>query len=139
MNVVYQLASSVIANRVKQTLQDLIHENQIGGRFIGENIRLIYDVLFETKQQNIPGLILSIDFEKAFDTVSWKFISKSLDYFNFGKLIKKWIHIIQKGTETSNLLKGFMSEFFLLKQAADKVTHCHHIYFFYTQKSLDGC
>ena len=68
LNVVYKLASSVIANRVKQTLQDIIHENQkgfIAGRFIGENIRLIYDVLFETKQQNIPGLILSIDFEKS--------------------------------------------------------------------------
>ena len=91
LNVVYKLASSVIANRVKQTLQDIIHEIQkgfIAGRFIGENIRLIYDVLFETKQQNIPGLILSIDFEKAFDTVSWKFISKTLDYFNFGESIK---------------------------------------------------
>ena len=91
LNVVYKLASSVIANRVKQTLQDIIHENQkgfIAGRFIGEHIRLIYDVLFETKQQNIPGLILSIDFEKAFDTVSWTFISKTLDYFNFGESIK---------------------------------------------------
>ena len=80
LNVVYKLASSVIANRVKQTLQDIIHENKkgfIAGRFIGENIRLIYNVLFETKQQNIPGLILSIDFEKAFDTVSLKFISKT--------------------------------------------------------------
>ena len=39
LNVVYKLASPVIANRVKQTLQDIIHENQkgfIAGRFIGE-------------------------------------------------------------------------------------------------------
>ena len=52
LNVAYKLASLVIANRVKQTLQDLIHENQkvfIAGRFIGENIRLISDVFFETK------------------------------------------------------------------------------------------
>ena len=119
LNVVYKLASSVIANRVKQTLQDIIHENQkgfIAGRFIGENIRLVYDVLFETKRQNIPGLILSIDFEKTFDTVSWKFISKTLDYFNFGESIKKGIHIFQKGAETSILQNGFMYEFFLLKR-----------------------
>ena len=46
------MASAVIANRLKSTLDELIHENQkgfISGRFIGENIRLIYDVLFETK------------------------------------------------------------------------------------------
>ena len=37
-----------MANIVKQTLQDIISENQkvyIAGRFICENIRLIYDVL----------------------------------------------------------------------------------------------
>ena len=112
LNVLYKLASTVIANRVKQTLQDVIHENQkrfIAGRFIGENIRLIYDVLFETKQQNIPDLILSIDFEKAFNTISWKCIFKTLDYFNFRESIKKWIHIIQKGAEASILQNGFMS------------------------------
>ena len=73
------MASAAIANKFKLTLDNLIHENQkgfISGRFIGENIRLIYDVLFETKNGNLQGLILSIDFEKAFDTVSWKFIVK---------------------------------------------------------------
>ena len=73
LNVVYKMASAVIANWLKSTLDELIHENQkgfISGRFIGENIRLIYDVLFETKNRNLQGLILSIDFEKAFDTVS---------------------------------------------------------------------
>ena len=73
---------AVIANRLKSTLDELIHENQkgfISGRFIGENIRLINDLLFETKNPNLQaGLILSIDFEKAFDTVSWKFIENNI-------------------------------------------------------------
>ena len=73
------MASSVIACRIKNVLNKLIHEDQkgfISGRFIGENIRVIYDILFEVRNQDIPGLILSIDFEKAFDTISWKFIEK---------------------------------------------------------------
>ena len=93
------MASAVISNRLKSVLQNLIHEDQkgfISGRFIGVNIRLIYDVLFKTKNQNIPGLLFSSDFEKAFDTVSWKFISKTLDYFNFGDSVKKWIKLFQK-------------------------------------------
>ena len=60
LNVIYKLASAVIANRFKEVLNNLIHENQkgfIAGRFLGENVRLIYDVLFETKKQNIPGLL----------------------------------------------------------------------------------
>ena len=116
LNVTYKLASAVISNRLKTVLDKVIHENQkgfIAGRFLGENVRLIYDVLFESKKQNIPGLLLSIDFEKAFDTVSWKFISKVLDYFNFGRSIKTWISLFQNGAESCILQNGFMSDFFL--------------------------
>ena len=103
LNVVYKLASTVIANRIKIVLDSLIHEDQkgfIAGRLIGENIKLIYDILFETKQQQIPGLILSIDFEKAFDTVSWKFIDKVLTYFNFGPSVKSWINMFRNDSES---------------------------------------
>ena len=119
MNVTYKLASAVISNRLKTVLDKVIHENQkgfIAGRFLGENVRLIYDILFESKKQNIPGLLLSIDFEKAFDTVSWKFISKVLDYFNFGRSIKTWISLFQNGAESCILQNGFMSDFFYLKR-----------------------
>ena len=119
LNVIYKLASTVIANRFKKVLNNVINENQkefIAGRFLGENIRLIYDVLFESKKQNIPGLILSIDFETAFDTVSWRFISEVLDYFNFGNSIKTWVGLFQKGSETCILQNGFMSEYFNLRR-----------------------
>ena len=119
LNVVYKLASIVIANRIKIVLDSLIHEDQkgfIACRFIGENIKLIYDILFETKQQQIPGLILLIDFEKAFDTVSWKFINKVLTYFNFGPSIKSWINMFRNDSESCIIQNGFMSDFFKLKR-----------------------
>ena len=56
---------------MKTVLDKFINQDKkgfIAGRFIGENVRLIYVVLFETKNQNLPGMILSIDFEKAFNT-----------------------------------------------------------------------
>ena len=119
LNVVYKLASSVISNRLKTVLDKLIYQDQKGfftGRCIGENVRLIYDVLFETKNQDIPGMILSIDFEKAFDTVSWKFIKKVLEYFNFGPSVISWISIFQSGSESCIIQNCFMSEFFNLKK-----------------------
>ena len=119
LNVIYKLASAVISNRLKKVLDNIINGNQkgfIAGRFLGENVRLIYDVLFESKKQNLPGLLLSIDFEKAFDTVSWKFIMKVLDYFNFGNSIKSWVGLFQKGSETCILQNGFMSNFFSLRR-----------------------
>lgn len=119
LNVVYKMASAVIANRIKTVLDKLINEEQkgfISGRFIGENIRTIYDILFETKNRNIPGLLLSIDFEKAFDTVSWSFIEKVLKYFNFGSSIIAWIKLFQQGSESCIIQNGFMSDFFRLNR-----------------------
>ena len=35
-------------------------------------------------QQNIPGILLFIDFEKAFNSISWNFMLKCLYAFGFG-------------------------------------------------------
>ena len=83
LNVTYKIISACIANRLKQVLSYLIHENQKGflkNRFIGENTRIIYDTLYAAKENNIPGILLLIDFEKAFDSVSWSFMYKALEF-----------------------------------------------------------
>ena len=126
LNVVYKLASAVIANRIKIVLNKVIHEDQQGFLseiYIGENIRIIYDALFETQKQNLPGLILSIDFENAFDTVSWKFIDKTLKYYNFGQSIRKWVNTFQKGSESSIIQNGFISESFILRRGCRQGDH----------------
>ena len=48
------------------------------------------------EEQNIPELLLLIDFEKVFDSVSWSFIHKSLTYFNFGPSINYGISTLYK-------------------------------------------
>ena len=77
LNCDYKLATKAVANRLKQVLPKLIDNDQTGflkGRFIGENIRLIDSVINFTAAKNIPGLLVFLDFEKAFDTVEWPFI-----------------------------------------------------------------
>ena len=73
LNTVYKIASGSIANRVKKIMNKLISTDQTGfmeGRYIGENTRLLYDIMQYTEEQHIPGLLLLIDFEKAFDSLS---------------------------------------------------------------------
>ena len=65
----------------------IIHHNQTGyiqDRFIGKTIRSISDVMDCTVNENIPGLMIFIDFQKAFDSIEWDFLFKCIEAFNFG-------------------------------------------------------
>ena len=69
LNSTYKLASSCIAKRLKSVLSHLISTDQtsfIPGRYIGvNNCRLIYDILHFAEKNDIPGILLLIDFEKS--------------------------------------------------------------------------
>ena len=115
LNNVYKIAASCIAGRIKSVLPKLIHEDQKGfvkGRFIGDNIRLMYDTIFYTELHNIPGLLLTIDFEKAFDSVAWSFIEKTLQTFNFGSDIKRWISTFYCKISSCVYINGQYSSWF---------------------------
>ena len=94
LDTVYKIASGTIANRIKLVLDKSISKDQTGFikvRYIGENTHLVYDMLQHTEQNDIPGLFLLIDFEKAFDSLSCSFIQKALKFLNFGYSIRRWI------------------------------------------------
>ena len=44
------------------------------GRYISDSTTLIYDLLHAKELKNITGLLMLIDFEKAFDSLSRKFL-----------------------------------------------------------------
>ena len=75
-----KIAAKAIAKRLETFLPNLIHSAQTGfvkGRYIGENIRLTSDVLDFTKEQKIPGILVALDFRKAFDSLEWPLLWES--------------------------------------------------------------
>ena len=81
-------------------------------RFFGENTRLLYDLISHAENQNIPGMVIPLDFEKAFDSVSWNFIYKVFEFFNFGEYFISLIRIIHNDIKLCVIQHGFFSEFF---------------------------
>ena len=119
LNISYKLASGCIANRIKSVLPEIINDCQKGflkGRYIGENIRLIYDLMFYAEKNNIPGLLLSIDYQKAFDSVSWNFLEKALAFFNFGEDIIKWFSVLYNNATTTIFVNGQYSPYFNIER-----------------------
>jgi hypothetical protein len=48
-------------------------------RFMGENTHLLYDLMHYLEENNKAGLLLLVDFEKAFDSIEWLFLKKALN------------------------------------------------------------
>ena len=72
-----------------------MHHNQTGQyvkkRYIGETVQLTFDIIDLTDKENMPGLLIFIDFEKAFDSLEWNILYNCLYVFNFGPNFKLWI------------------------------------------------
>ena len=117
LNVDYKIATKVIANRLAKVLPDIICLNQTGyvkNRYIGENVRLIADIIDYTKTKEIQGVALFLDFKKAFDSIEWDYLSTVLDVFNFKEDFKRWVFYTDTSSCVTN--NGFASPFFNLNR-----------------------
>ena len=88
-------------------LPSFIHEDHTGyikGRFIGQNIRLIADIIGCTKTVHNPGIALFLDFKKAFDKLERNFLEKALEMFNFGTPLMQWINTFYSNVFNAALL-----------------------------------
>ena len=72
-NVDYKILAKTLANRLKRVITTLVHEDQNGyikGRSTALVLRTIDDIIEHTNHQYIPGAMITIDYSKAFDTIS---------------------------------------------------------------------
>ena len=115
INVDVKIASKAIARRLEQILPDLIHPNQNGfikGRSIQDGVRTVEDILEFAKLTDRSGILLAIDFEKAFDSLNRSFLFKVLKKFNFGPYFLQWIETFYSNISSCVLNNGFTTDLF---------------------------
>ena len=113
LNADYKIIEKVIVNRMLPALDIIINNDQRGflpGRRITTNIRKIFDIILIAAQDEIPGIILQIDFAKAFDRVEMCAIKGSLQYFGFAQHLITWMEILYKDFYVRVQNNGYMSE-----------------------------
>lgn len=96
-NYDYKIIASVLAMRLQKIIPKLVSFDQfacIKGRHIGSNARFICDIIEYCENFNIPGVLISLDFQKSFDSVEWNFMEKTLAKFGFGPNFQKWVKIL---------------------------------------------
>ena len=79
LNIDVKLLNKSVAYKLRKTFPSIIKSDQtayVPGRFIGESARQISDILEVTKTFNIPGYMITMDIEKAFDSMDHVFLLK---------------------------------------------------------------
>jgi len=113
LTVDYKIIAKTMANRLKACIGNLIHFDQSGflkGRNIGNNIRLLLDIIDFTEHNNLPAAVVLLDIQKAFDSVSHEFLFKVLDYLNFGDNFIKWVKTFYSTRKSYVMNNGFLSK-----------------------------
>ena len=74
------------------------------------------DIMLEMAAGDETGLILLVGYEKTFDSLSWSFITQTLELFNFGENIIGWFETLRKNSKSCVTLNGHLLEYFALEQ-----------------------
>ena len=114
-NVDYRILAFTLAERIQLVISDITSTDQtayIKRRYMGTNIRLVSDVIEHYNATNKSGILLMLDFRKAFDTIGWNFLLQTLHFFNFGPSFIRWIETIYHKPLACIKNNGYLSDIF---------------------------
>ena len=69
-----------------------------------------------TAEENFPGLMIFIDFQKAFDTIEWCYLQRCLECFNFGPEFIRWVMTFYNNKQSCVINNGITSDYFTLER-----------------------
>ena len=120
LNSDLKVYSKIIALRLQSVISHIIHKTQVGfikGRFIGENIVRLLNIIDYCENNKKSAILISFDFEKAFDKVSWKSMYTALELFNFGPYFVGLIKTLYNKPLSCIINNGWTGNYFELHRS----------------------
>ena len=112
LNVDYKIIEKAVAYRLCEGMKNFIHSDQTGfmpSRRMAVNIRKTLDLMNFCTLENIPALLINLDYLMAFDRVEVPSVIKSLVYFRFPPYVINWIRILYTDFTCRIQNNGFIS------------------------------
>ncbi|GJV59705.1 RNA-directed DNA polymerase, eukaryota, reverse transcriptase zinc-binding domain protein [Tanacetum coccineum] len=103
----YKIIAKVLANRLARVIDSVISQEQ--SAFIKNRQKtklLVNEVIQWCKRIKTKLLVFKIDFEKAFDSISWDFLFQVMHFMGFSEKWMKWISGCLFSATSSILING---------------------------------
>lgn len=81
LNVSFKFFTKLLMDRLTTYVGGLINQCQttfIKGRYIVDGAVMLHEIMHELHKKKMTGVILKIDFEKAYDSIRWDFVEEVL-------------------------------------------------------------
>ncbi|XP_057432145.1 uncharacterized protein LOC130724896 [Lotus japonicus] len=116
---IYKDVSKLLSLRLKRVLPKDIHDSQfafLGGRNMLDSAIVVNKVLEAAKKAKIPTIAFKVDYEKAYDSVSWEFLEYMMVRLNFCWKWIGWIMNYLRSASVSVLINGSPCEEFRMQR-----------------------
>jgi hypothetical protein len=115
LQVLFKIFTKALTVRSEAYMKKIIHDCQtafIRGRFITDGIMLLQEILRDAKCRKQQGVILKIDFEKAYDKVNWDFLLNCCRQKGFSETWLTWINKAISGGTLSVKINDSVGPYF---------------------------
>ena len=120
LNTLYKIVAKVYANRMKPLLHNWILPSQTGfvpNRCIIDNVFLAFEAIAWTKESQQELTMLLLDFEKAYDRVSWTFLRAVMARLGFHNTWINQVLSLNENAAASVIVNGEISKTFRLQHS----------------------
>jgi len=115
----YKVLAKVLANRLRSVVGSVVSDSQsafVKGKQILDGILITNEVVDEARQKHKELLLFKVDFEKAYDSVDFKYLDSVMAKMNFPRIWRKSIFECVGTATTSVLVNGFPTEEFPMER-----------------------
>ena len=123
LNVDTKGLSKAISSKLKTALTAYVKN-----RFIGESGRLISDMIEISGCLSVTGFLVTMDIEKAFDSLDHSFLISVLKKLGFGKNFITWMEILLKDRQSCVINDGTTTHYLSLDRGARKKDPSRHTF-----------